>query len=101
MRYLLLASDYDGTLAKDGKVDKTTLKAMDRLLQSGRKLLLVTGRQLDELKKVFPEIDRCELVVAENGGLLYNPTTQEERCLAEPPNPEFLDELTRKGVPFS
>ncbi len=101
MRYLVLASDYDGTLASQGKVDQSTLGAMDRLLESGRKVLLVTGRELDDLKSVFPQIDRCELVVAENGGLLYNPKTQEERPLAEPPNPQFLDELKRRGVPFS
>lgn len=101
MRYCVLASDYDGTLATHGKVDQATLEAMDRLQKSGRKLLLVTGRELDDLKKVFAEIDRCELVVAENGGVLYNPKTQTERSLAEPPNPEFLAELARRGVPLS
>jgi len=101
MRYLVLASDYDGTLATDGSVEASTLGAIDRLLDSGRKLLLVTGRELDDLKKVFPELDRCQLVVAENGGLLYNPKSQQERSLAEPPNPLFLEELTRRGVPFS
>jgi hydroxymethylpyrimidine pyrophosphatase-like HAD family hydrolase len=101
MRYTVLASDYDGTLAHDGVVDQPTLDAVDRLLKSGRKLLLVTGRELDDLKRVFPQIDRCELVVAENGGLLFNPKTREERSLAEPPNPQFVNELTRRGVPFS
>lgn len=101
MRYLALASDYDGTLASQGKVDEQTLKAVDRLLESGRKLILVTGRELDDLKKVFDAIDRCELVVAENGGVLYNPKTQEERSLVEPPQPEFLEELHRRGIPIS
>jgi hydroxymethylpyrimidine pyrophosphatase-like HAD family hydrolase len=101
MRYLVLASDYDGTLASQGKVDQSTLEAIHRLLDSGRKLLLVTGRELKDLKNVFPEIECCELVVAENGGLLYNPKTQEERPLAEPPNPQFLEELKRRGVPCS
>lgn len=101
MRYTVLASDYDGTLASQGLVDEQTLDAIDRLLHSGRRLLLVTGREIDDLKRVFPQIDLCELVVAENGGLLYNPKTQEERSLAEPPNPRFLEELTHRGVPFS
>lgn len=101
MRYLVLASDYDGTLATQGKVDEATLKAIDRLLESGRRLLLVTGRELDDLKRVFAEMELCELVVAENGALLYNPKTQQERSLAEVPNPGFLAELTRRGVPFS
>lgn len=101
MRYLVLASDYDGTLASQGKVDAQTMDAVDRLLDSGRKFILVTGRQLDDLKSVFPQIERCHLVVAENGGLLYKPATHEERSLAEPPHPAFLAELSQRGVPFS
>ena len=52
---MVLASDYDGTLAFQGKVDSHTLAALDRLLGSGRKLILVTGRELNDLKSVFPE----------------------------------------------
>ena len=101
MRYLILASDFDGTLATHGTVEASTLSAIDHLLDSGRKLLLVTGREIEDLKKVFPELDRFQLVVAENGGLLYNPKSREERSLAEPPNPAFLNELTTRGVPYS
>ena len=48
MRYLALASDYDGTLAHDGRVDEETIAAIARLRASGRKLILVTGRHLDD-----------------------------------------------------
>ena len=44
MRYLALACDYDGTLASDGQVSIGTLAALQRLLASGRKLILVSGR---------------------------------------------------------
>jgi hydroxymethylpyrimidine pyrophosphatase-like HAD family hydrolase len=45
MRYYALAVDYyDGTIATDGVVDNATLTALERLRQTGRKLLLVTGR---------------------------------------------------------
>lgn len=53
MRYVALATDYDGTLAHDGKVDDATLTALEKLSASGRKLLLVTGRHLPDLKNVF------------------------------------------------
>lgn len=43
MRYVALASDYDGTLAKDGQMTESTLKALERLRNSGRKLILITG----------------------------------------------------------
>ena len=55
MRYHVLAADYDGTLADDGRVDAPTLEALRRLADTGRKLVLVTGRQLDDLLAVFPE----------------------------------------------
>jgi hypothetical protein len=98
MRYLALASDYDGTLAQDGRVEEETLEALERLRDSGRKLILVTGRQLDELLNVFPEIELCDRVIAENGGLLYRPATGEEKPLAEPPLEEFVRALQERGV---
>src|ERR1700722_2848136 len=73
MRYLAMASDYDGTLAHDGVVDDQTIRAIERLIHSGRKLILVTGRELPDLQSVFPRLDLCERVVAENGAVLYIP----------------------------
>ena len=98
MRYHVLATDYDGTLASDGHVDEPTLKAMNRFLASGRHLILVTGRELPELLTIFPKIDLFEWVVAENGGLLYRPSTKEERRLSEPPSEKLVELLRRRGV---
>ncbi len=98
MRYLALASDYDGTLAHDGRVDEGTVQALERLVASGRKLILVTGRVLSELLEVFPQITLCERVVAENGALLYTPATKEQKMLAPAPSPVFVEELQRRGV---
>ena len=56
MHYFALACDFDQTLASSGLVAKSTLAALERLLASGRKLVLVTGRQLDDLLQIFPEI---------------------------------------------
>jgi hydroxymethylpyrimidine pyrophosphatase-like HAD family hydrolase len=98
MRYHVLAIDYDGTLARDGKVDRSTVKAMERLLASGRRLLLVTGREVDELLTIFPEVHLCACVVAENGAILYWPATQEERMLGKPPPAEFVRMLRARGV---
>jgi hydroxymethylpyrimidine pyrophosphatase-like HAD family hydrolase len=98
LRYHALACDYDGTLATDGVVDQPTLDALDRLQGSGRKLILVTGRELGDLLRVFPHIGRFERVVAENGALLYRPATGEELVLAEPPPAEFIAALREKKV---
>jgi HAD-superfamily hydrolase, subfamily IIB len=100
MRYLALATDYDGTLATDGAVKEEAVRALERLKASGRKLLLVTGRHLPDLQRVFAKLELFDRVVAENGALLYNPESREERVLAQAPKEEFLEELRRAGVSF-
>ena len=98
MRYAALAADYDGTLARYGQVAAATLHALERLVASGRKLVLVTGRELDELLAQFPEIGVFDRVVAENGAVLYTPKTKAHRALGNPPSGEFVRELKRRGV---
>ena len=98
MRYLALAADYDGTLATDGVVDGETVEALRRLSASGRKLILVTGRQLGDLLRAFPQVSIFDAVVAENGAVLYRPPSQETRVLAPPPSPRFVEALKSRGV---
>lgn len=98
MRYHALALDYDGTLAHGGKVAPEYVEALKKVKASGRKLLLVTGRILEDLKAVFPEHELFDRIVAENGGLMYTPETKEEQILAEVPPPEFYECLKNAGV---
>jgi len=98
MRYHVLACDYDGTLALNGIVNEETLAALQRLRQSGRKLIMVTGRELDDLMRVFPHLEIFERIVAENGALLYRPASREEVVLGESPNEDFVRLLREKGV---
>ncbi len=98
MRYLALATDYDGTLAHDGHVDESTLAAVERFRESGRRLILVTGRELDELREVFPQIDLFDRVVAENGALLYRPDSHEEKVLGEPPPAALIEAIRKRGI---
>lgn len=96
MQYLALATDFDGTLATDGQVDAATLAALDRWRNAGGKLILITGRQFDDLLHVFPAIDQFDQVVAENGAFLYDPNTKTEQPLAERPPREFIDRLRHR-----
>jgi phosphoglycolate phosphatase (TIGR01487 family) len=98
MRYLALAVDYDGTLAKDGRVARATVEALEQLTESGRRLVLVTGRELPELLELFPEIGLFDRVVAENGALLYRPREQETEVLGQGPAEALVTELVRRGV---
>src|ERR1043166_4681563 len=102
MRYLAFATDYDGTLAHDGKVSSRTLRDLERVKNSGRKLLLVTGRELPDLERVFPEFQIFDRIVAENGALIFNPETNHITTLAERPPERFIEELkARKVSPIS
>jgi HAD superfamily hydrolase (TIGR01484 family) len=98
MRYHALACDYDGTIAWDGEVSERTIDALMDVKKSGRKLILVTGRELDDLMRVFPRLDLFDHVVAENGALLYRPATREERPLGERPPDAFIQELIHRGA---
>lgn len=98
MRYHALAADYDGTLAHHGKIDEATWDALRRLRDSGRKLVMVTGRELDELLGLLEHPELFHRIVAENGGVIYNPATKQERLLCEPPPARFAEELQRRGV---
>ena len=98
MRFHALATDYDGTIAHDGKVDADTVAALERARKSGRKLILVTGRELPDLLATFDRIDLFHLAVLENGATVYDPATKETRVLADPPPPKFAETLRARGV---
>jgi HAD superfamily hydrolase (TIGR01484 family) len=98
MQYFALATDYDGTLATDSVVTESTLDGIERLRASGRNVVLVTGRQLEELAQAFAHLDVFERIVAENGAVLYAPSTREIRRLAGAPSGAFVEALRTRGV---
>jgi HAD superfamily hydrolase (TIGR01484 family) len=102
MRFLALATDYDGTIATGGKVGESTFAALEKLRQSGRKVLLVTGREIPDLTRVCPQLEAFDGIVAENGALLYEPATRRETPLAVAPPAQFVEMLkTRDVAPMS
>ncbi len=98
MPILALACDYDETLAANGQIEQSTVQALVRLKRSGGKLILVTGRQLGDLLAVCPEIRLFDSVVAENGAVMYQPSTRRTRPLADKPPESFLTRLRERGV---
>jgi HAD superfamily hydrolase (TIGR01484 family) len=98
MKFFHLATDYDGTLAEDGVVAKSTIKALESFCRSGRSVILVTGRELTQLLEIFDRIDLFEWIVAENGALLYHPATRRKQLLTEPASLSFVEELKKRGV---
>jgi HAD superfamily hydrolase (TIGR01484 family) len=98
MRYHALVCDYDGTLAEGGRMSDETREALQRLKATGRRLLLVTGRELGDLQRVCPDLTAFDRVVAENGAVLYEPESRELKLLAEPPPQEFVEALRAARV---
>jgi hydroxymethylpyrimidine pyrophosphatase-like HAD family hydrolase len=100
-RYQLLATDYDDTLATTGRIAPEVIEGLNRLRAAGRRAILVTGRELDDLLDVCPEIQLFERVVAENGAVLFRPAGRETVLLADPPPRAFCEALRRESIPFS
>lgn len=98
MHFLALAVDYDGTIAENGNVPEHVCTALASLKASGRKLLLITGRELQALKHHFTQLDLFDLVVVENGALLYDPRTDTEELIADSASTALVERLRDKGV---
>lgn len=98
MYFLALAADYDGTIAQHGFVSPETCQALQRLKATGRRLLLVTGRELADLRHAFPQLAMFDRVVVENGAVLYDPATDQEQPLAPSPPAHFVEKLIERKV---
>ena len=98
MRYHALACDYDGTIATHGSLLDDTRAALEKLRSTGRKVILVTGRRIDDLHTVCSDLSPFDIVVGENGAVLYWPASRELRTLAEPPPEQLWQQLLARGV---
>jgi hydroxymethylpyrimidine pyrophosphatase-like HAD family hydrolase len=92
-----VAVDFDGTLADSGRPQAETLAALDEARAFGRRVVVVTGRILAELRTVFPDADRhADLIVAENGAVLAR--GRRHRMLAAPVPAGLAAALAERGV---
>ncbi|QGJ70393.1 Haloacid dehalogenase [Planctomycetales bacterium 10988] len=98
MGYQVLATDYDGTLAKDGVIDEETIAMLQTAKDAGICIVLVTGRLLETLLEVCDHFELFDLAVVENGAVLYDPKTKKERPLAELPPPKYVETLRSRGI---
>ncbi len=96
----LLACDYDGTLASEDRIAPAVLAALERARAAGVALVLVSGRTFFDLTRVCDRLELFDVVVAENGAVLYVPAAGVLRDQAPPPPPRLLAELARRGIPY-
>jgi hydroxymethylpyrimidine pyrophosphatase-like HAD family hydrolase len=98
MKFLALASDYDGTLATDGLIARSTMAALRRLRATGRRLILVTGRTMADLVRVCPELQEFDRLVVENGAVIHSPADRRSRTLCPRLPERFINELRARDV---
>ncbi|WP_429925734.1 HAD-IIB family hydrolase (plasmid) [Agrobacterium vitis] len=98
MYFRALAADYDGTLAHHGAMEQATVDALVRLRRAGRQIILVTGREMADLRHIVPDMTLFDRIVAENGGVLYDPVRGSEVALAPGPPPALVQKLMEHGV---
>ncbi|HBZ71311.1 MAG TPA: hypothetical protein DEP35_16910 [Deltaproteobacteria bacterium] len=100
MKLKLLALDYDRTIAENGQLDRGVRSALIEARRKDITLVLATGRILGDLQRLPCGLELFDAVVAENGAVLNFPDTGRTIVLAEPPEQIFVQELTRRNIPF-
>ena len=100
-KYAALATDYDGTIASDGRVDEPTVAALARARACGVRLLLITGRELADVFNVFDRHTVFDFIVAENGAVLFDVAGRVTEDLGGAPPPNLLSLLAAQRVPVS
>lgn len=98
MKFSVLALDFDGTIAHHDVLDPSVREAIAELRAQDIVVVLVTGRILEDLRRIAGELHFVDAVVAENGAVIAFPETGYSRVLGQAPPPRLLDELTREGI---
>jgi hydroxymethylpyrimidine pyrophosphatase-like HAD family hydrolase len=93
-----IALDYDGTIADGDVLDPTVRTAVAAARTSGITALLVTGRILDDLRRVTGDLHFVDGVIAENGAILHFPDSGHTTTLAPLVPETFVAELRRRGI---
>jgi hydroxymethylpyrimidine pyrophosphatase-like HAD family hydrolase len=100
MHISVIATDFDGTIAQGDQVAPEVGRVLRRWRETGRFTVLVSGRPFEFLHDLQEREQAFDLIVAENGAVLYNSRTDEMSLpFGEVPN-DLLDTLARLGVPL-
>jgi hydroxymethylpyrimidine pyrophosphatase-like HAD family hydrolase len=100
MHLKVFATDLDGTLARDGKVDPATWQALHDAKAAGLHLVLVTGRALHTFAPQDAYAEAFEAIVAEDGAVVYFP----RRDIVVMPfgqlDPQLIAAFEQRSIPF-
>lgn len=101
MKFLVLALDFDGTIAQNDVLDPEVRKAIAELRGCGIVVILVTGRILEDLRRVCGDLHFVDAIVAENGAFIHFPATGYSTTLAPSPPSRLIEALHEQGIPHS
>jgi hypothetical protein len=101
VKFSVLALDFDGTISHRDSVDPAVREAIAAARSNGIVVLLVTGRILDELRRVAGDLHFVDGVVAENGAVVHFTQTGYTSVRAPAVAQPFVEELRRNGLSFT
>jgi hydroxymethylpyrimidine pyrophosphatase-like HAD family hydrolase len=93
--YSVLAADYDGTIAEHGRVSAVMEATLRSLLEANFRLILVSGRRLENILPICDVLDLFEMVILENGAVSYSPRSGTDKLIASAVDQRFLADLAR------
>lgn len=91
----VLAADYDGTIAEHGRVSAVTQATLRSLRDANFRLILVSGRRLENILPICGVLDLFETVILENGAVSYCPRSGTQELIAPAVDERFLRDLKR------
>jgi hydroxymethylpyrimidine pyrophosphatase-like HAD family hydrolase len=100
MHISVIATDFDGTISDGDQLAPKAGRVLRRWRETGQFTVLVSGRPFEFLRDLQEREQAFDLIVAENGAVLYNPHTDEMRLpFGEVPD-DLVDALARLGIPL-
>jgi hydroxymethylpyrimidine pyrophosphatase-like HAD family hydrolase len=101
MKLSVVALDYDGTIADNGKVHDEIHAVVGELRHRGIAVVIVTGRRLCDLRAVAGDLRCVDAVIAENGAVFSVPGSGHSTTFGQSPPPRFFETLRQRGIPFA
>ncbi|HET7755270.1 MAG TPA: HAD hydrolase family protein, partial [Anaeromyxobacteraceae bacterium] len=100
MKFSVLALDYDGTIAVDGRLDPDVATVMSEVRDRGIAVVVVSGRTLADLSRVSGGLGWADAFALEDGAVVAFPDG-ETRLLAPAASQPLVRALRDAGVPFT
>jgi hydroxymethylpyrimidine pyrophosphatase-like HAD family hydrolase len=99
MHISIIATDFDGTISQGDQLAPEAARALRRWRETGRFSVLVSGRSFEFLHGLQEREQVFDLIVAENGAVLYNAHTDEMRLPFGDVPDDLIDTLLKLDIP--